>query len=170
MSNLQEFASCFNEADGFLKEQEKNGNPPPENIRGRLYGLNKQITQGDCTSPCPPESNAVLYAKWTAWTQCKSMSREEAVTEFVTLIKRNFPKFKPTKELPALVRGSVSSAVPTPSFSGSNTSAPVTNTAVGSVTKEGILYKQRDVFKGWRPRKFQLQDSFLHYYLENDGE
>ena len=37
-----------------------------------------------------------------------------------------------------------------------------------AVTFEGILYKQRDVFKGWRPRHFKLQDVFLHYYLEKD--
>lgn len=35
-------------------------------------------------------------------------------------------------------------------------------------SKKGILYKQRDVFKGWRPRHFVLQDNFLHYYLEPD--
>ena len=33
---------------------------------------------------------------------------------------------------------------------------------------EGKLYKQRDVFKGWRPRDFALQGSFLHYYLEKN--
>jgi hypothetical protein len=29
------------------------------------------------------------------------------------------------------------------------------------------LFKQRDIFKGWRPRHFVLQDDFLHYYLSN---
>lgn len=36
------------------------------------------------------------------------------------------------------------------------------------VSKVGILYKQRDVFKGWRPRKFILVENMLHYFLEPD--
>ncbi|CAM9998411.1 unnamed protein product, partial [Ectocarpus fasciculatus] len=34
--------------------------------------------------------------------------------------------------------------------------------------KEGTLYKQRDVFKGWRSRHFVLQEDFLHYFVESD--
>ncbi len=44
----------------------------------------------------------------------------------------------------------------------------VNEPAPGSVRKQGTLYKQRDLFKGWRPRHFVLQDNFLHYYLEPD--
>lgn len=36
------------------------------------------------------------------------------------------------------------------------------------ILKEGKLFKQRDVFKGWRERYFVLQGSFLLYYLEAD--
>lgn len=32
--------------------------------------------------------------------------------------------------------------------------------------KEGLLYKKRDHIKGWRARRFTLDDHFLHYYLE----
>ncbi len=35
-------------------------------------------------------------------------------------------------------------------------------------TKEGILYKQRDFVKGWRPRHFVLKSNILHYYLDID--
>ena len=35
-----------------------------------------------------------------------------------------------------------------------------------NVIKEGTLFKQRDVFLGWRPRHFVLQDTFLHYFLD----
>mmetsp|Transcript_12621 Transcript_12621/g.20484 ORF Transcript_12621/g.20484 Transcript_12621/m.20484 type:complete len:1127 (+) Transcript_12621:89-3469(+) len=34
--------------------------------------------------------------------------------------------------------------------------------------KEGILYKQRNHFKGWRSRWFALDNQFLHYYLEKE--
>jgi hypothetical protein len=44
--------------------------------------------------------------------------------------------------------------------------ASVVGTADGVIEMEGTLFKQRDVFKGWRPRHFVLQDGFLHYYLE----
>jgi len=38
----------------------------------------------------------------------------------------------------------------------------------GLVIKEGELFKQRDVFKGWRSRIFVLQGTFLHYYMSKD--
>jgi hypothetical protein len=34
--------------------------------------------------------------------------------------------------------------------------------------KTGVLYKQRDVFKGWRARNFVLKDKLLTYYLQDD--
>lgn len=39
--------------------------------------------------------------------------------------------------------------------------------ADNSRTKQGTLYKQRDHFKGWRPRHFVLQDNLLHYFIDN---
>ena len=40
--------------------------------------------------------------------------------------------------------------------------------SITSCQKEGILFKQRDVFKGWMPRYFVLAGSFLHYYMKSD--
>lgn len=40
----------------------------------------------------------------------------------------------------------------------------------GGIRKKGLLYKQRDVFKGWRQRYFVLQDSLLMYYLNQDDQ
>jgi hypothetical protein len=34
--------------------------------------------------------------------------------------------------------------------------------------KQGVLYKQRNHFKGWRSRWFALDEQFLHYYLEKE--
>lgn len=34
--------------------------------------------------------------------------------------------------------------------------------------KQGTLYKQRDVFKGWRPRHFVLIDNTLTYFIEGE--
>ena len=37
----------------------------------------------------------------------------------------------------------------------------------GSVM-EGVLFKERDHFKGWRKRYFKLTNHFLHYFLNKD--
>ncbi len=47
-------------------------------------------------------------------------------------------------------------------------SGKVADVPPGGIRKAGTLYKQRDVFKGWRPRHFVLQDCFLHYYIDAD--
>jgi hypothetical protein len=36
------------------------------------------------------------------------------------------------------------------------------------IRKQGTLYKQRDLMKGWRPRHFVLENNLLSYYLEAD--
>lgn len=46
---------------------------------------------------------------------------------------------------------------------GHQRSAPIVQSPLH--LKEGILYKQREVIKGWRPRYFKLDSHFLHYYL-----
>lgn len=48
-----------------------------------------------------------------------------------------------------------SSDVRSPSFNSAAMGSPV---AESDGVMEGILYKQRDVFKGWRPRYFKLED------------
>jgi len=53
-------------------------------------------------------------------------------------------------------------AVPRPPSWGLQTTQQANN------IKEGVLFKQRDFMKGWRPRHFILQDTFLHYFLEAD--
>jgi hypothetical protein len=40
--------------------------------------------------------------------------------------------------------------------------------SASSVVKEGILYKQREHLRGWKPRYFTLDQNFLHYYLNKD--
>jgi hypothetical protein len=42
--------------------------------------------------------------------------------------------------------------------------------APARILMEGTMYKQRDVFKGWRPRYFILDDYFLHYYLKKGDD
>lgn len=91
----------------------------------------------------------MLRAKWDSWTACSGMSIEKSMQEYVTIVDRLEPHVRNTD---AKMRKSIISE-----------SAPPTG-----VRKAGTLFKQRDVFKGWRPRHFVLQDNFLHYYLEAD--
>jgi acyl-CoA-binding protein len=44
----------FKEAQQYVQEQQNQGVLPPESVRGRIYGLGKQSTEGDCRMPCPP--------------------------------------------------------------------------------------------------------------------
>jgi hypothetical protein len=36
------------------------------------------------------------------------------------------------------------------------------------LVKEGVLYKQREHLRGWKPRYFTLDHNFLHYYVKKD--
>lgn len=167
----------FKEVQQYFNEQQNQGNSIPEAYRTRIYGLQKQSIEGDCKLPCPPSSNAILRAKWDAWMECKSLSQHDAMTEYITLVVKSFPKYKPSKEVLNTITGSSPSrSQTTASVKFSQSPATTSTTAIKPVTtsvtisKEGVLYKQRDVFKGWRPRRFTLQDSLLHYYLENSDE
>jgi hypothetical protein len=125
-------------------------------------------------------SNVVLRTKWEAWNSFRGISREQAMTEFLDLMvkfeadPRASTKNASTRPLAA---SSAASAADT-GLQRTNSSRSVTSNAGGgygngvqpgsNVIKVGILYKQRDVFKGWRPRKFILCDAILHYFMEPD--
>lgn len=75
--------------------------------------------------------------------------------KYIQALERVDPMFKPGAPIPAAVSSS-SRETRSNSFVMNST----------TVIKEGILYKQRDVFKGWRPRYFTLDDNFLNYYMQ----
>ena len=98
------------------------------------------------------------------------MSREQAMINFV----REMEKFDSTfAERNRDNRKAVASPAPAPTVPSSPSrsasvrmSAPMSGQNDSSSSIKGTLFKQRDVFKGWRPRLFELQDNFLHYYME----
>mmetsp|Transcript_6412 Transcript_6412/g.9613 ORF Transcript_6412/g.9613 Transcript_6412/m.9613 type:complete len:90 (+) Transcript_6412:77-346(+) len=59
--------------------------------RLRLYGLFKQITEGDNTSPKPGMFNLKAKLKWEAYEVCKGMSKEEAMKEYIALANQIVP-------------------------------------------------------------------------------
>lgn len=78
---------------------------------------------------------------------CSGMTMEKAMEEYTQTVAKLDAGLRPTLDKQASSRRSITSEAP---------------------SKKGILFKQRDHFKGWRPRLFVLQDNFLHYYLEAD--
>jgi len=99
-------------------------------------------------------SNTVLRGKWDAWTAYVGMENEKAMLEFISLIDR------------LDVGGSSKEA--TLDRPANNTIRRTSLKPGQMLMKQGILYKQRDHFKGWRPRNFVLIDNTLSYYI--DGE
>ena len=53
----------------------------------KIYGFFKQATQGDNPDEKPGFSDLVARAKWDAWTKCQGMSRDEAMSAYITLIE-----------------------------------------------------------------------------------
>eukprot|EP00968_Pinguiococcus_pyrenoidosus_P023285 scaffold3687_cov240-Pinguiococcus_pyrenoidosus.AAC.5 len=55
-----------------------------------------------------------------------------------------------------------------PGLRTSPTGSPPESDAPKPLFKRGVLYKQRDVFKGWRPRTFELRGGVLRYWINAD--
>ena len=86
--------------------------------------------------------NAVLRRKWDAWTECVGLTQEQAMKAYIQLVIEIDPDYQPYPPMDVLDADSA------------------------TVYKTGMLHKQRDHFKGWRPRKFVLENSLLSYFVE----
>jgi hypothetical protein len=91
----------------------------------------------------------VLRAKWEAWTSCAGMPIEKAMQDYIQLVNKLEPHAH-------------NATAETIQASRPNTSN------VQSGRKSGMLYKKRDMMKGWRIRHFVLEGSTLQYYLDAD--
>jgi len=132
--------------------------------RNAFYGLQKQAIDGDCNVPAPPSGNKTARNKYDAWNAYRGLPKDEAMKKYITALQKIDNSFDPNPE----------SVVSRPVASSKN--ATTTPEAVGDretssrVIIEGTLYKQRDIFKGWSPRHFVLDDCFLHYYTNKDDD
>lgn len=54
----------------------------------QLYGLYKQATEGDNATPRPGFTDMRERTKWTAWTECKGLSKEDAMQRYIDLVTR----------------------------------------------------------------------------------
>jgi acyl-CoA-binding protein len=60
---------------------------PDNNTLLKIYGLYKQATTGDNTEKKPGFGDMVGRAKWDAWNGMKGTSSEDAMQQYVDLIK-----------------------------------------------------------------------------------
>eukprot|EP01038_Epipyxis_sp_PR26KG_P004414 gene4414-6241_t len=155
--------SRFIQADEDLFSGKIKVNDPK--IKMKLYGLAKQVKEGDCKMDMPPSTNTILRAKWEAWTHYAGMSAEAAAQAFLDIIETVQPSVDDTSNVSSKEK---LKSIDVQQHSPVQPKADTSSYAAGSIRKQGSLYKQRDVFKGWRSRHFVLQDSFLIYYVDDD--
>lgn len=74
------FKSC-------LSFSNKKGCPPSINDGLEIYGLLKQATRGDNYKSRPSAFNIVERAKWDAWTKKKGIGQDEAMLQFIALVR-----------------------------------------------------------------------------------
>lgn len=122
--------------------------------RSAFYGLQKQAVDGNCNVPAPPKGNISARGKYEAWNSYQGLPKVEAMKKYIEALQRVDPSFQTDG----------GSSAPRASFSG----AALENKEA-TIVKEGILFKQKDIFKGWRSRYFVLDTAFLHYYA-NKGD
>ncbi|XP_043866326.1 acyl-CoA-binding protein homolog [Drosophila mojavensis] len=58
-----------------------------------FYGLYKQATVGDNTTPEPGALDVKAKAKWNAWTKNKGMSQDAAKAAYVATYEKYAPKY-----------------------------------------------------------------------------
>ncbi|XP_076352682.1 enoyl-CoA delta isomerase 2-like isoform X2 [Tachypleus tridentatus] len=80
-SNLNSEFENAKEKLNILKED------PGNNVKLRLYSLFKQATVGVCSGEKPFAFDFVAKAKWEAWNSLGSMSREDAMKEYIKTVE-----------------------------------------------------------------------------------
>lgn len=147
--------------------------------RNELYGTYKQATQGPCTYERPDDkvTSEAIRDKWKAWKAVSWMTQEQAIYKYIELLQQIDPSWKcphqldfssvgtngttPSNRPPANGPASAPDVPPASSPSGGAREPPLFSGVL-----EGVLYKERDYMKTWRPRHFRLEDQMLHYYLD----
>ena len=75
----------FNQAQEEVKELTKR--PSNDELFG-LYGLFKQASEGDVSTPRPGMIKVKERAKWDAWKKLEGMQSESAMEEYTGLVER----------------------------------------------------------------------------------
>lgn len=117
--------------------------------------------------------NKTARTKYESWMRFKGMPKDAAMNRYISELQKidsNFDGTSSTSSSNNLSSPSLSDTPSSPSSSTISTSDNIVTNTTPHILMEGIMYKQRDVFKGWRPRYFVLDDYFLHYYIKKGDD
>jgi len=132
-----------------------------ESSRWKLYGLHKQVMEGDCPhSDSATTTSQTLLNKWNAWVACKGMSRDASMESFISIVTIIDPKY---------MYGASRKQIGGGADMTDGLMAPTTKALAQqrvAVSKSGFMRKKSDWKKNWDLRYFSLQKGMLSYYLK----
>ncbi|XP_029343420.1 acyl-CoA-binding domain-containing protein 1 [Acyrthosiphon pisum] len=91
--NSKKLSDQFDKAVSFIS----GSNLSDVDTQLKLYGFYKQAIEGTCTQPKPPIYDLKGRKKWYAWSEMGSMSKEEAMTSYINLVKTINPNIETEK-------------------------------------------------------------------------
>lgn len=91
--NSNDLSNKFDKAVSFIS----GSNLSDVDMQLKLYGFYKQALEGVCTQPKPPIYDLKGRKKWYAWSEMGAMSKEEAMTSYIHLVKSINPNIETEK-------------------------------------------------------------------------
>jgi acyl-CoA-binding protein len=87
----------FEDAAAFLRSSKAGVVKTADKLQ--FYALYKQATQGTCTAPKPYMIEMEKSAKWHAWHALGSLSKDEAIRQYIALLEELSPEWQETQLL-----------------------------------------------------------------------
>nr|XP_032662302.1 acyl-CoA-binding domain-containing protein 7 [Chelonoidis abingdonii] len=79
--------------DSAAEDVKKLKTRPSDDELKELYGLYKQSTVGDIDTECPGMLDLKAKAKWEAWNIKKGLSKEDAMTAYISKAREMIEKY-----------------------------------------------------------------------------
>ncbi|XP_065443013.1 acyl-CoA-binding domain-containing protein 7 isoform X1 [Chrysemys picta bellii] len=79
--------------DSAAEDVKKLKTRPSDDELKELYGLYKQSTVGDIDTECPGMLDLKAKAKWEAWNLKKGLSKEDAMTAYISKAREMIEKY-----------------------------------------------------------------------------
>jgi acyl-CoA-binding protein len=81
---MSDLSKKFEEAAAAVKKLEED---PGNDAKLKLYALYKQGSEGDVQGKRPGFTDMIGRAKYDAWAKVKGLSKEQAMKDYVALVK-----------------------------------------------------------------------------------
>lgn len=98
MSTKANLNSDFVTALSYIEKAGKKNGSITEEDQLELYGLHKQVVEGDCPLEEPEDSDERTRTKYQAWKKNHGRSKEECMDLYVQKVERLNPGFKDSIE------------------------------------------------------------------------